>query len=276
MADRSAIEWTDATVNFWWGCTKIGPGCDHCYAETWNAFRGNKVWGLGAPRRKILGAAETLRRLNRGHDRFFAQHGRRRRVFMQSMSDLFDNEVDAAWREEAFSAAEAANNLDIIFLTKRISNVIKLAPLRWTHDRWPRHIGLMITVVNQEEADRDIPRLIYRADRSNIPWIGLSVEPMLGRMDLSVWLPAIDWVIVGGETRQGARPIDADWVRSIRDQCATAGGSRKATPFFFKQWGEYVPTSDANGPYMMKATSKKDAGRELDGRTHDQFWRSAA
>lgn len=291
MADTSAIEWCDATVNFWWGCTKVGPGCDHCYAEAWNAFRGNKLWGHGAPRRRIEGAADSLRHLNRGHDRFFAEHGRRRRVFMQSMSDLFDNEVDQESRDNALTQAELATNLDIIFLTKRVSNVRKLMQARWLDGNWPHHIGLMITVVNQDEANRDIPRVLALKAALGVPWVGLSIEPMLGPIDLtnvrvegdrvnaltgevslhSGRVDRLDWIIVGGETGRNARPANADWIRSLRDQCAET-----TTPFFFKQWGEYVPTSDANCSYMMKATNKRIAGRELDGRTHDEFWRVAA
>jgi protein gp37 len=305
MAETSAIEWTDATVNFWWGCTKVGPGCDHCYAETWNNLRGNKQWGQGAPRRRIMGAAAMLRRLDRAHDKWFSQHGRRRRVFMQSMSDLFDNEVDDAWRSEAFEEALQVNNLDLQFVTKRISNVEKMLPLDWRKWGWPAHIGLIVTVVNQEEADRDIPRLLRLKGKLDIPWVGLSIEPMLGRIDLtrinlpdgtlnaltgeismtvtgSSWspgrismlprtvktrarLPVVDWVIVGGESGKNARPIDADAVRLVRNHCAAAG-----TAFLFKQWGEYRQTSDANGPYMAW-WGKKAAGRDLDGRTHDQF-----
>lgn len=309
MADRSAIEWTDATVNFWWGCTKVGPGCDHCYAETWAKRLGKSLWGYDAPRLQIKGAAATLARLDRAHERFFAEHRRRRRVFMQSMSDIFDNEVEDHWRWDAFRKIEAAANLDIQLLTKRISNVFKMVPDLWRHGQWPRHVGLMITVVNQVEANRDVPRLLYLKKHFDIPWVGLSIEPMLGAIDLtrlvhaeSVFnaltgavdfivdgskhargagyhrtvptnevMPTLDWVIVGGESGHNARPLQADWVRQIRRQCEAS-----ATPWLFKQWGEYVPTSDANGPYMMKATSKKIAGRELDGRTHDQFWRAAA
>lgn len=270
MAETSAIEWTDATVNFWWGCTRVGPGCDHCYAETWARRLGLDLWS-SATRRPIAGAGSTLRRLDRGHDRWFAAHGRRRRVFMQSMSDLFDNEVDPDLRRAAFDGAEAATNLDIQFLTKRVPNVAKMVPVHWLHGHWPRHIGLMITVVNQEEAERDVPRLLDLKEAHSIPWIGLSIEPMLGCMELSRWLGKLDWVIVGGESGHRARPLQADWARIIRDQCEAHG-----TPFFFKQWGEYVPTSDADGPYMMRATSRKIAGRVLDGRTHNDFWRIAA
>lgn len=349
MSDTTTIEWTDATINFWWGCTAVGPGCDHCYAEAWAKRLGHDLWGNTAPRRWIEGAAVSLRRLNRGHDRFFARHGRRRRVFMQSMSDLFDNEVARDWRMSAFAEAELATNLDIQFLTKRVSNVVKFVPAHWPLGRWPRHIGLMITVVNQDEADRDIPRLLRLKEECAIPWIGLSIEPMLGPIDLRYlkrpnagfgpyWLDAlsgqagwfadesatqitnddavhdgygtIDWVIVGGESGLHARPImRTDWVRSIRDQC-----EETATPFLFKQWGDWAewpvlasgfkncsrfdrlgnvtqPRARLHPPYRngfvmpegdvpwhgeFMRVGKKAAGRMLDERTHDDFWRAAA
>jgi protein gp37 len=270
MAESSAIEWTDATVNFWWGCTKVGPGCDHCYAETWNKFRGNGLWGAGAPRRWVKSAVATIHKLERDHGRFLAAHGRRRRVFIQSMSDTFDNEVDQVWRDVAFAEIENAIHLDVQLLTKRVPNVDKMVPAAWRSGYWPRHVGLMITVVNQMEVARDVPRLIELKNRFNIPWIGLSCEPLRAWLDLSQLLADLDWIIVGGESGRHARQIDADAIRAIRDQCAAAG-----TPFLFKQWGKYVPTSDANGPYMMWA-GKKAAGRVLDGRTHDEFPRIAA
>lgn len=276
MAETSAIEWTDATVNFWWGCTKVGPGCDHCYAETLNAFRGNGVWGIGAPRRKIKGAHALLAKLNRTAWR--ETHGHRIRVFMSSMGDLFDNEVDPEWRMEAYHAAAAATNLDIQFLTKRVSNVEKMIPPSW-HGNWPRHIGLMITVVNQAEADRDVPRLLALKEVHHIPWVGLSCEPLLGPIDLRFlqqpnqgggpyWIDGLhptkagwyadesctqitedafahdgygtlDWVIAGGESGPNARPTHPYWFHSLRDQCAETG-----TPFLFKQWGEWTSIYD--------------------------------
>lgn len=275
MAETSAIEWTDATVNFWWGCTKVGPGCDHCYAETLNAFRGNGVWGHGAPRRKIKGAHALLAKLNRTAWR--ETHGHRIRVFMSSMGDLFDNEVDPEWRMEAYHAAAAATNLDIQFLTKRVSNVEKMIPREW-FGNWPRHIGLMITVVNQAEADRDVPRLLALKAANNIPWIGLSIEPLLGPIDFREMLRDIDWVIVGGESGKGARPMHPDWVSKIKNDCGWAG-----TPFLFKQWGEWGPADDwpseSQEDYELRGLAqgnmlrvgKKNAGRLLDGIEHNGF-----
>lgn len=259
MAETSDIEWTDATVNFWWGCQKVGPGCDHCYAETWDRRTGGDHWGAKAPRRKIKSAAATLRKIDKGAEGFRRIHGRWPRVFLHSMSDLFDNHVPQEWREEAFREIAAATNTRPQLVTKRIGNVGKMATAHWP-DGWPRHVGLLITVVNQEEADRDIPSLLRLKSTLNIPWVGLSMEPLLGPVDLTHlndegivvidslrgWGgvpvahapggPRLDWVIAGGESGPKARPSHPDWFRSIRDQCADAN-----VPFLFKQWGEWAP-----------------------------------
>lgn len=266
MSETTKIEWTDATVNFWWGCTKVGPGCDHCYAEAWAQRFDESLWGAGMPRRKVRSAMPTLAKLQRGADRWEARHGRRRRVFLQSMSDLFDKEVPDEWFAEAWTGISLASRLELQIVTKRISFVEK----RLAGRTWPQHAGLIISVVNQEEADRDIPRLLDLKARLGIPWIGLSMEPLLGPVDLTCIAPGqklhgavsfehvihallggkwdrllrvpdedgpkLDWVIVGGESGPGARPMHPDWARSLRDQCAAAG-----VPFLFKQWGEWLP-----------------------------------
>jgi protein gp37 len=302
MADKSGIEWTDATVNFWWGCTKVGPGCDHCYAEAWDKRTGGSHWGLNAPRRKIASAVKLIHRLDNEYADWAADRecivgnakafglpvpnmGLRRRVFIQSMSDLFDLEVPLEWFAEAWGRIEVCNRIDIQIVTKRISVVEKrLAAAGVT--QWPRHAGLMVTVVNQEEADRDVPRLLALKAKFDIPWVGLSIEPMLGPVNLrricvlpqkpgsiragihidalsgrycesgvtytGEWdirgpapgadAPAVrlDWIIAGGESGKDARTMHPDWARSLRDQCAAAG-----VPFFFKQWGEYLPVGQS-------------------------------
>ena len=325
MAENSAIEWTDATVNFWWGCTKVGPGCDHCYAETWSKRTGESIWGVGAPRRKIKGAPALLAKLSAKAPAFHAEHGRERRVFIQSMSDLFDNEVSLDWFADAWSCIERAPKLSIQIVTKRVSIVEKrLAAIG--RKAWPLHAGLLISVVNQEEANRDVPRLLALKERMRIPWVGISAEPLLGPINFTHvfdgmvdgiptafdslssgngFSPRLDWIIVGGESGPGARPMHPDWARLIRDQCAAAG-----VPFLFKQWGEWRETDGPKagadrrkipggthwlkrdgaligggsplgrllspyGDYLVEKMGKKVAGRLLDGVTHDGFPRSA-
>lgn len=291
MAENSAIEWTDSTVNFWWGCTKVGPGCDHCYAGTWSRRTGENIWGQGVPRRKIKGAVKLLYKLHNGASWWAADAeigklhpNSRRRVFIQSMSDLFDKEVPAEWFDEAWATITACNRLEIQIVTKRVSFVEKRVGGR----AWPRHAGLIISVVNQEEADRDIPRLIELKRRLGIPWVGLSMEPLLGSVVLRPeWLAELDWIIVGGESGSGARPMHPDWARSLRDQCVDAG-----VPFLFKQWGEYHPADQIKSPEQIAAMGdmesalrsgaahsfddqwtwkigKKRAGRLLDGAEHN-------
>ncbi|WP_131852970.1 DUF5131 family protein [Bosea sp. BK604] len=302
MADGTAIEWTDATVNFWWGCTKVGPGCDHCYAETLSDRFSTGHWGTGAPRKKIKGAARLLNRLDNDYAWWAAdaQIGQlhpnsRRRVFVQSMSDLFDLEVPLDWFGEAWEKIVQCDRIDIQIVTKRISAVEKrLGAIASTI--WPGHAGLIVTVVNQAEFDRDVPRLRALKAKLGIPWVGLSCEPLLGPIvgDFS----EIDWIIVGGES--GPRPMHPDWARLIRDQCAASG-----TAFFFKQWGSWYPQIDRDRDdpdwrqdysrrfadndrtrwlnleggrgfhgerfHVMGRIGKKAAGRLLDGIEHSAF-----
>lgn len=314
MAENTAIEWTDATFNPWEGCQKVGPGCDHCYAETRNARFGGGVavnWGPHAPRRRTT--PENWRKplaWNGAHAEFFAKHGRRQRVFCASLADVFDNAVDPMWRADLFRLIDATPNLDWLLLTKRIGNardMIKQA--RGLPDcEWYGQANVWIgaTVVNQEEADRDIPKLLDTPAARRF----LSMEPLLGPVDLSGNLPAeralrwhrpmlsmLDWVIVGGESGPEARPMHPDWARSVRDQCAAA-----AVPFLFKQWGEWAPGENVERHHGTVATAhwfgdtwnsgrvnlasfdghaddepdlyrvgKKAAGRMLDGVQHDGF-----
>ncbi len=232
MAATTGISWTDATVNFWWGCTKIGPGCDNCYAETLsNRFDKPSLWGVGADRRQIKSAKATLSKLKGG------------RVFIQSMSDIGDSEVPLEWFADAWAAIKANPQVQVQLVTKRLPVLLRRL-LAIGEKEWPAHVGLMITVVNQEEANRDVPKLIAAKSAWSIPWIGLSCEPMLGFIDLAqlidgipanaslTWLDALNWVVVGGESGANARPMHPDWAKSLRNQCAAAG-----VPFFFKQWG---------------------------------------
>ncbi|WP_448684766.1 phage Gp37/Gp68 family protein [Achromobacter xylosoxidans] len=274
MAENSKIEWTDHTFNPWEGCQKVGPGCDHCYAETRNArFAGGRAvnWGPGAPRRRT--SAANWRKPLSWNGRPFYQcldcgwrgHGAgkingglpvcpvpkcaslrlapaRARVFCASLADVFDNAVDPAWREDLYGLFEATPSLDWLLLTKRIGNVGNMLPVPFDFNRIYPNVWLGATIVNQAEADRDIPKLLELPARVRF----LSMEPLLGPVDLGTACrraglhlgEALDWVIVGGESGPGARPMHPAWAASLRDQCQDAG-----VPFLFKQWGEWAPGS---------------------------------
>lgn len=282
MSENSKIEWCDHTFNPWEGCQKVGPGCDHCYAETHNArFGGGTAvnWGAGAPRRRTS-AANWRKPLHWNRDgTFYALHRRRQRVFCASLADVFDNAVDPAWRADLFRLIADTPNLDWLLLTKRIGNVESMVqevtdhvfspdPLRPA--RLPDNVWLGATIVNQAEADRDIPKLLAVPARVRF----LSMEPLLGPVALrDDWIdrnpargrfgcvmpgdpastrygmpPTIDWVIVGGESGPAARPMRPEWVRSLRDQCAAVG-----VPFLFKQWGEWRPHDPENADQPLIA-----------------------
>lgn len=244
MAETSNIGWTDATVNFWWGCTKVGPGCDGCYAETLAKRYGFDIWGQGVERRKIKGAVKLLHKLDNdaawwAADAVIGQHhpSATRRVFIQSMSDLFDKEVPLDWLAEAMQTIHRCDRLEIQIVTKRISIVEKR--LAAIDAAWPKHAGLIISVVNQDEFDRDVPRLRELKVMLGIPWIGLSMEPLLGPVvgDFS----GLDWVIVGMESGGNARHQPNESAQAIVNQCATAG-----VPVFVKQLssGKAKPITD--------------------------------
>lgn len=263
MSDRSKIEWTDATFNPWIGCTKVSPGCDHCYAEALDrrfAVSSHAMhWGAGKARRRTSESNwRQPRRWNAAHHAFFAAHGRRRRVFCASLADVFDNEVPPEWRVDLFRLIEATPNLDWLLLTKRIGNAAQMMFLaRGGHLPLLPNLWIGATVVNQEEADRDVPKLLDT--RAAVRFV--SIEPLLGDIrlgsflqrapsaafadgrvtrDMPAWTrigaTAIDWVICGGESGRHARPMHPDWARSLRDECSAAG-----VPFLFKQWGEWLP-----------------------------------
>lgn len=286
MGENSAIEWTDHTFNPWIGCTKVSPACDHCYAESWAKRSGLVTWG-GARRRT---SAATWRLPLKIHAAI--PDGQRQRIFCASLADVFDNEVPDEWRHDLFELIRQTPRLDWLLLTKRIGNAKRyLIPsaMDGAYNIW---VGA--TVVNQEEADRDIPKLLEVPARVRF----LSCEPLLGPIDLQNikygsgldgWLSAfnegawpalgrVHWVIAGGESGGHARPIDPAWAFSLRDQCRDGGAA-----FFFKQWGEWAPSSELGfhghehrptetmPPYVMMRVGKKTAGRSLYGFTHSQF-----
>lgn len=272
MSEHTTIEWCDATWSPWEGCTKVSPGCDHCYAEGMNRWlRKGENWGPGAPRRIYSEEHwEKPFKWQRDALKFETLHSRRRRVF-PSVCDPFDNEAPPILRDRLFATIRATPALDWLLLTKRIGNAKSMLPADWGSGY--ANVWLGTTVVNQEEADRDIPKLLQVPARVRF----LSMEPLLGPVDLSKWLqlgrcsargggppplrcglPAghdddhsalietgapwfgvtddLHWVIAGGESGRKARPSNPDWYRSLRDQCEAAG-----VPFLFKQWGAWGP-----------------------------------
>ncbi|WP_046238278.1 DUF5131 family protein, partial [Delftia tsuruhatensis] len=233
MSENSKIEWTDHTFNPWEGCQKVGPGCDHCYAETRNArFAGGQAvnWGPGAPRRRTSPVTWAVpRRWNAQADAFMVQHGRRQRVFCASLADMFDNAVDPQWRADLFTLIHQTPNLDWLLLTKRIGNVIPMMAelvhdkdqdLPWLDMMPLSNVWIGATITSQAEADRDIPKLLAVPARVRF----LSMEPLLGPVSFrwASWvdrarmhserggknhldgLQGIDWVIAGGESGPGA------------------------------------------------------------------------
>lgn len=279
MAENSHISWTDHTFNPWIGCTNVGPGCDHCYAEALATRRLGVPWGLGQPRRRTKpGNWNKVLTWHRQADLFKAEFGHYPRVFAASLADIFDNEVDPLWRQDFFALVRETPKLQWLIVTKRIGNVMKMVPEDWGPDSYP-NVTLIATVVNQEEADRDIGKLLAIPARRR----GLSIEPMLELIDLSRWLRpnvwecGIDWVITGGESRQltGSRPLvelQAQWVRDIATQCDAAG-----VPHHFKQWGNTIPLSQIFPPALIMDDDKsrtvwrEGMGRSLDGIEHNGF-----
>lgn len=299
MAENSKIEWTDNTFNPWIGCTKVSPACKNCYAERDFDYRyGKAKWGPNGTR-VITSDANWKKPL--AWNRQAAADGVRTRVFCASLADVFEdwqgpilssdgtilgkdyrasagkhrltmNDV----RQRLFDLIDATPNLDWLLLTKRTKNIAPMWPAYFpggymaeagamNQEGQRENAWLGTSIENQEWADKRIPELLKC--RSLSPVLFLSCEPLVGPVDLGGFFsdtpgdtfdPGIDWVITGGESGPDARPCDPDWFRYLQDQCATAG-----VPFHFKQWGEFDEHQVRVG--------KKNAGRLLDGRTHDGF-----
>ena len=237
MGDTTEISWADKTFNGWVGCTKVSPACDHCYAERDNARRKwVPGWGAGVPRRRTKTWGDPIK-----WNKQAAITGYQPRVFCASLADVFDNEVDHAWRVDLWQLLRETPNLRWMLLTKRIGNAAKMLPADWPFP----HVGLMSTLENQEVWDRDYHKL------AALPaaWHGVSAEPLLGPINIGDAKP--DWIITGGESGHGFRPLDMGAVRSLRDQCA-----RNGIAFHHKQ----------NGGFRGK-----DAGCLVDGVEHKHF-----
>ena len=233
MAEHTTIEWTDATWNPVRGCTKISPGCKNCYAERFaERFRGVKghPFEQGFDLRLVPGKiGEPLRWKTP------------QRIFVNSMSDLFHDKVPLEYIKDVFDVMNRADWHQYQVLTKRAERLEELS----RELPWAPHIWMGVSVENKDYLWR-IDHL--RRTRAHIKF--LSIEPLIGPLG-KINLRGIDWVIAGGESGPRARPMDAAWVRDVRDQCVRAGVS-----FFFKQWG---------------GVQKKRHGRFLEGRTWDEM-----
>ena len=233
MAEDSGIAWTTNTFNPWYGCTKVGPGCDHCYAEAWNTrFSADGLppnWGPGAPRRRT--AASNWAKV-RKWNRDAATASEPVRVFCASLADVFDNEADPAVRADLWKLVRETPNLQYQFLTKRVGNVLKMLPPDWRENFG--HCGIVSTVVTQDECDRDLPKLLAVKREAGAAWVGLSVEPQVERV-IPKARGGLDWLITGGESDQRgakARPYDPDWARAL-----ITYGQATGTAIFVKQMG---------------------------------------
>jgi len=237
MADGSAIEWTDATWNPVTGCTKITRGCDNCYAE-----RFSERW-RGVPGHPFATGFDLTLRPERLEQPI--RWKRRRMIFVNSMSDLFHKNVPRTFVDRVFDTMETADWHVFQVLTKRSSLMRDYLRFRYGNTRGPAHIWCGVSVEDAEGAAR-IKHL--RASPAGVRF--LSIEPLIGAVG-QINLGGIDWVIVGGESGPGARPVHLEWVREVRDQCVDQN-----VAFFFKQWGGIRP---------------KSGGRELDGREWSEF-----
>jgi protein gp37 len=270
MGERTKIAWATDTFNPWIGCTKVGPGCDHCYAELLDTNRfshtlggGTKDipilhWGAGAPRYRTTPTNwKRPYKWNRWAEKF----GEPRRVFCASLADVFDNEVPQEWRDDLWNLIEDTPHLTWLLLTKRIGRWFGSVPTDWVVV-FPENVWMGATVVTQEEADRDVPKLLEVP--ADVLW--LSVEPQLEKIVLrDDWLRdpgtrggrQVNWVITGGESGTEARPYDVDWARSLRDDCHDAG-----VPIFVKQLGSHTVWSGCSSPHERwpSGTAKEDTG----------------
>lgn len=233
MTTKTHIEWTESTWNPVTGCSKISPGCAHCYAER----MAKRLQAMGQANYRDGFAVRTHPHMLDVPTRWRQP----RRVFVNSMGDLFHEDVPVEFVRQVFEVMAATPRHTYQLLTKRAERLASLAPAL----RWPSNVWMGVTVEDNERLTRvDCLRQVPAAVRF------LSIEPLLGSLpDLDT--AGIDWIIVGGESGPGARPMEAVWAQGVRDTCLASG-----TPFFFKQWG---------GPRRTRA------GRELDGALWDQM-----
>jgi protein gp37 len=242
MSNKTKIEWCDRTWNVVTGCTKVSPGCAHCYAER----MAKRLAGRYGYPEKPNSFRVTLHPEKLEEMLHWKGYGR---VFVDSMSDLFHEDVPFEFIDEVFSTMWWRGGITFLVLTKRVARMVEY----FKHWNTPmKNVWLGVSVEDQKTADQRIPFLLRTPAAKRF----VSIEPMLGEIDLNraifghardkgnPWPPnfswvkgnGLDWAICGGESGTGARPMHPDWARGIRDQCQAAG-----VPFFFKQWGAWWP-----------------------------------
>lgn len=253
MAEDTKIGWTDHTFSPWTGCQKVGPGCDHCYAESWAKRTGVVRWGPDAERRRTGSPVWAMPlKLQGRHAAFYAEHGRRQRLFSASLSDVFDNAAPIEWFVDLLRLIYATPDLDWLLLTKRIGTfharmgqaLLALDEAyqppgfqewieAWLKGVPPDNVWIGATIVNREELLRDGPKLAAVPARVRF-W---SCEPLLedlGRIPFHLFP---NWIIAGGESGPHCRPCNLAWLRELRDE--TVG-----VPLFVKQLGGHPDKRD--------------------------------
>ena len=246
--ENSKIEWTDHTFNPWVGCTKVSPGCRDCYAERWAKRSGLVQWGNHPRRRTSENNWQNPIKWNAKAREFRREHGHRPRVFCASLADVFDNQVDPTWRADLFALIRECRRLDWLLLTKRPQNILKMLPSDWGDGY--RNVWLGITAENQEWFDRRWKHL------QNIPALikFISYEQAIEPLRLPIYGPYPDWLISGGESGGGARPLNPQWVRDIIADCR-----RKGVVPFHKQWGSYE-----NNPLVLEEGMSTEEAKNID------------
>ena len=262
MGEITKIEWTDHTFNPWIGCSNVSPGCDNCYAESMNKFRGWTEWG---PHGKRNRTSES----NWKKPLTWNKSGKSQMVFCASLADVFDNKSPVGAREDLWSLIRETTNLQWQLLTKRPQNIRKYMPADWGEEGY-QNVWLGITTENQTEFDRrwkilqDIPA----------PIRFISYEPAIGPVRIPPSLETVpDWVIFGGESGHTTRLAKADWARCILGDCR-----QRNIAFFLKQWGDYKsnPLVTEHGYTVMDAKHEDvpengKGGGLLDGLLYREF-----
>lgn len=295
MADNTGIEYCDATWNPIAGCSQISPGCDNCYAErmAWRLANNPKA-SIGW--RAVVDGGRWTGKMNLFADALEKPLSwkKPRRVFVCSMGDLFHEAVPDAWITQIFHLMHEARQHTYLLLTKRAERMSVFIENYARDNAWGAgypHVWCGVTIENQPALDYRLPYLL----RTPAAVRFVSCEPLLGPLEFSdvthrsdcvsrLGKPAfegIDWVIAGGETGPGARPMHPDWARGLRDQCNAAG-----VPFFFKQWGEWEPTPRTGAPdgLQVNLNGQTDTAAQLlfyglaftDGWTHETGCRHCA